>query len=287
MNIIIFTFEPDTASVTQLHALLPFFEETKLIFDSNKVFSNTKESNTIYLAHTDKESVHYEQIDEAFETQTYIKADILIFLTKHASASGVNSLSCHTQGNWAKAEYGGAEETVAPCPVRLFNEVYLKIKELNTLDYDSIIEVTHHGPNVKTPSLWIEIGSDEKAWANEEAGKILANVVMEVIPNCSLEITDDKPVLLCIGGMHHGPNFAKRIERHEAWVSHICPKYMLDQVTKKSLLSAIENSVPRPTTICYDWKSMAAKEYCVPIIEEVAEEQGLKLMKVKEFKTNE
>lgn len=269
--------------MTQRNALLTHFEKTETVFDKHTLFTNTSGNNTLYLAQTDQQSVHYEQIDSHFETQTKIKPDLLVFLTKHASASGVNSLSCHTQGNWAKAEYGGSNETVAPCPVRLFNEVYLKIKELNTLEYDSIIEVTHHGPDVSTPSLWIEIGSDETAWVNKEAGSILAEVVMQTIPNCTLEITDDKPVILGIGGMHHGPNFSKRIERNEAWVSHICPKYMLGEVTKKSLLSAITNSVPRPNTICYDWKSMAARKYCVPIIEEVAEEEGLKIIKVKEF----
>ncbi|MFT4326397.1 MAG: D-aminoacyl-tRNA deacylase [Candidatus Woesearchaeota archaeon] len=284
MNIVIFTFTKDSASMTQRSCLLDSFEKTKFVFDNYEILQNTSGTNTLFLAQTDKESVFYESIDEAFVSQTNIVPDVLIFLTKHQSASGINSLSCHTQGNWAKADFGGKDGVVAPCPVRLFNDVFQSIQKHNTLDFESIIEVTHHGPFVTTPSLWIEIGSNEDAWVRKDAGNVLKNVVLEVLPHCTLDISDTKEVLLGIGGMHHSPEFAKRILRNEAWVSHVCPKYMLETVSYEALVSAYEHSYPKPTAICYDWKSMTAKDSVVPMVEKLAQEKGLKILKTKNFK---
>lgn len=281
MIIAMLTFTEDTASVTQRNAWLKHTKETEFIFDSHIVLEVIVDSsNKLLLFTTDNKSIYYEHIDSEIEKQTGIKPDLLIFLSKHQSAAGVNSLSCHTQGNWAKAEYGGTDNVVAPCPAGLMNAVFLGMKGKGLQGYDVIMEVTHHGPDVSTPSLWVEIGSNEESWNREDAGETLTSVLLDVLPHFSF-INPDKPVILGIGGLHHAPSFSKRTDTF--YVGHVCPKYMLSSVSKDALRSALFNTIPKVTHIVYDWKGMAEKERIVPIVDELAEEFGLEVKRTKEF----
>ena len=274
--------------MNQRNALLKFFEKTSDEFDGYPVLRYDGAGvNLIHLLQTDEESVTYENIDQYIEEKVGIKPDLLIFCTKHQSKSGIHSLSCHTQGNWTTADYGGKPKHVAPCPVRFLNDAYLLMQKLNKdkkLGYEVILEATHHGPYVETPSAWIEIGSDKESWKREDAGIILAEVLVDILPDFTFEFQEEKPVALGIGGLHHCPEFTKRIERFEAYISHVCPKY-IEGLTEEALENAINNSIPEIDMIIYDWKSMMKdKEQVIPIVERLAEKYGLEIKKSKDFK---
>lgn len=278
MNSCILTFTDDTASMNIRRALLPYFKKTSFNFHRHPVYKK----DTMYLLLTDAHSVYAEHIDKDIEKELG-KIEILIFATKHQSKSGIHSLSVHTNGNWGIADFGGSNGFLATCPVRFIHDAYLLLKEKNTIGYDVIIEATHHGPDTNVPSAWIEIGSDESSWIREDAGNIIAAVLMNILPNFSFDLDKNIPVAIGIGGLHHCPEFAKRIERNEAYISHVCPKYACESLTEEVLHLAIERSVPKATIILLDWKGLADKERIVPIIEKVGKERCLAVKKTKHY----
>src|SRR3989338_9528516 len=103
-----------------------------------------------------------------------IEADLFIFATKHQSAKGVHSLSCHSPGNWDRAEAGGKDRELCGSPALLLKEDFLELNKAGKDTHHEItLEVTHHGPYIEKPCVFIEIGSDEENWINKDAGKII------------------------------------------------------------------------------------------------------------------
>ena len=276
--ICILTFTDDTASMNIRRALLPSFEKTDLKFHTYPIYK----TNNIFLLLTDQHSVYADHIDQEI-SKVLGNIDLLIFATKHQSKSGINSLSVHTNGNWGNADFGGSKGFLAVCPVTFIHDAYLQLKEKNTIGYEVIIEATHHGPDIDIPSAWIEIGSDEGSWVREDAGNIIADVLLTVLSNFSFKLEKEISVAVGIGGRHHCPEFAKRLERDEAYISHVCPKYACTFLTENVLVQAIERSVPKANLILLDWKGLADKERILPIIEKVEKEKNIEVKRTKEY----
>lgn len=280
MKIAIVCFTGDSASMTIKNSLLPSFEKSNLFFDSYEVCKKDFQ-NQLYLFTTDKESIYYEDLDMQLKSQTNLRFDLIIFATKHQSKSGINSLSCHAPGNWAKAEYGGIDEKVCISSPNVLKAFYQNLQLFNSTaktDYEVILECTHHGPYIETPCAFIEIGSNEESWKNRTAGDVISKTILNTLPNLTLETTKD--VAVGFGGLHHAPEFAKRLERNECLVSHVCPKYMLDSVTIDAISFAITRSVPPANLILLDWKGLGKNK---EKILELCKSTGLKIKKTKEF----
>jgi D-aminoacyl-tRNA deacylase len=277
--ICVLTFTDDLASMNIRKALLPSFKKINIQFHNHPVY----QKDNIYLLLTDVHCVHAEHIDEEIRKELKMPLELLLFATKHQSKSGIHSLSVHTNGNWGNADFGGTNGFLATCPVRFIHDTYLLLKEKNVIGYEVIIEATHHGPDVSVPSAWIEIGSDESSWIREDAGKIIADVLITILPNFSFELDQKIPVAVGIGGLHHCPEFVKRIERNEAYISHICPKYAGGSLTEDILIQAIEKSVPKANMILLDWKGLPDKKRIFPIIEKVVRDTGIEVKRTKDF----
>ena len=149
---------------------------------------NFKKDNMYYrngnitLYYADQESIDCENIDQEVE------GDILIFATKHQSAKGTNSLSVHVPGNWDKAELGGKEKTLCIAPASLVKDMFIELnKQGKDTDWEITLEAVHHGPYVKKPVMFIEIGSSEKQWNNKKAGKIIADTIINVLSKGCVE----------------------------------------------------------------------------------------------------
>ncbi|MFH1054425.1 MAG: D-aminoacyl-tRNA deacylase [Candidatus Woesearchaeota archaeon] len=199
----------------------------------------------------DRPSVNCENIDQE------IDADLFIFATKHQSKAEIPSLSIHSPGNWGTAnpEYGGKSKQLCINPALYIREGFLKLRELNTINYDVVIEVTHHGPYLEKPILFIEIGSTSKQWSNKEAGLIIAKTILHL-----LETEPKKyPVVFGIGGLHTSPILTHCVDKGYA-LGHICPKYMLNVLDKDMIQQAIERSIPRPESVLLDWKGLGKEK---------------------------
>nr|AIF00797.1 D-aminoacyl-tRNA deacylase [uncultured marine group II/III euryarchaeote KM3_139_C07] len=268
MQIAIICSTKDQASMNIREQLLPYFKETDKKFDNHKIYEKQNKENHLTLYTTDIESVYYENIDKK------IQADLFIFATKHVSKSGIHSLSVHFPGNWGKAELGGKDKTLCIAPSSILKTAFLELNKLKT-DYEIIQECTHHGPYINKPAIFIEIGSDKKQWQDKKAGKNIAKVI--------LKITEKNPkykAVIAFGGLHHSPNFKKILLNTEFAVSHVCPKYNLENLNKNNIEQAIEKTVEKVEFIVLDWKGLGQeKNRIIKILEEL----NIKYKKSKEF----
>ena len=214
--------------------------------------------------------VHLENIDGEIE------ADIFVFASKHVSRAGIHSLTVHSLGNWNKAEAGGIERKIVPAPAALM-KLCLKLLDDKAKDvhYEVIQEATHHGPFLRKPAMFIEIGCSEKSWTDLTAGRIVADVIIEAIQSYNCENGENA---LGIGGMHHCPNFRKIMLSSDESVSHVCPKHMLEFLDDEMIKEAMEKSGAKK--IVLDWKGLGKeKERIVKLISEM----GIEFRRTKDY----
>jgi D-aminoacyl-tRNA deacylase len=215
----------------------------------------------------EKESIYNENLDKEIE------ADLFIFATKHQSAKGVNSLSCHAPGNWSKAEAGGKDKQLCIAPAILLKEAFLELNQLGKdIDNEITLEVTHHGPYLEKPCMFIEIGSNEENWKNQEAGNIIANVILNLLNKID-DIMNNKnnyQIAVGIGGPHYANTFNRRLLKTDIAIGHICPKHNLGNLSKELIQQAIDKTTPKPDFILLDWKGLGKeKQRILEILKEL------------------
>ncbi|MBU2639288.1 MAG: hypothetical protein KKG75_01120 [Nanoarchaeota archaeon] len=201
-----------------------------------------------------------------------INADFFIFATKHKSSSLKKTLSVHNPGNWSKAELGGRDSTLPPSKASILKLAYLELKKNNNLDYEVSGEVTHHGPFLNKPSLFIEIGSSKLQWKDVEAAKVIAKTINSIVSTTNLE---KYKTAIGFGGGHYMPSFNKVLERTEYSLAYVCPKHQLQNLNKEIIEQAIKNSVEPVEAFLVEWKGLGAykekvqnllEEFNIPII---------------------
>ncbi|MBI2663937.1 hypothetical protein HYX10_01190 [Candidatus Woesearchaeota archaeon] len=234
-------------------------------------------SKKVELHFCDEYIVNPENIDQQ------IDAEIFIFGSRHVSRAGVHSLSVHSIGNWGKVAEGGKDRTLIPAPAALMKECFTLLRQkAEGMDYEVILEATHHGPYLEKPAMFIEIGSDEERWNDEKAGKVIATTIIEAIGNLSSSKnrSNDINAVVGVGGLHHAPNFAKAMLAEGTAVSYICPKYMLGSLDEEMLRQAAEKSVPRATQIVLDWKGLGKEKAGIV---RICNHAGLALKRTSDF----
>jgi D-aminoacyl-tRNA deacylase len=279
MKIAIIVSEKDVAGMNIKQNLIEYFKfnKTTEIFQNHEILHNKEQNVKLYTLN--QETTEFDNID------LEIEANLFIYATRHQSKSGIPSLSTHCTGNWSKAEMGGKDNYLCMAPSKFMKEAmiymqknYQKHEEIK--DFDIIQEVTHHGPYLEKPIMFIEIGSNEKEWKIPEAGKFIAETIMYLLEN--REDISNKPykTAIGIGGPHATSNFKKIILGKEYALSHVCPKYMLDYLTKELIEQAIESSTKKAEVIILDWKGLGENK---SRILEFLEEIELPKKKTKDF----
>ncbi|MGM5482635.1 MAG: D-aminoacyl-tRNA deacylase [Nanobdellota archaeon] len=205
------------------------------------------------------------------------KGEIVIFATRHVSKEKRPCFCVHTPGNWSTAKMGGKDNELCMSFASLQREFYLELVKNNTLDFDVTMEATHHGPLIDKPCLFVEIGSSEVEWKNQDSGKIIAHTINQVlkrkIPN--------KTAIVGIGGPHYCNNFNKLLERTEYAVGHVCPKYMLQDFNSEILKQAIDKTYEGSSLVVLDWKGLGNyKQNVLSIVEKL----GINYKKIKDLK---
>ncbi|MBS1266769.1 MAG: D-aminoacyl-tRNA deacylase [Candidatus Woesearchaeota archaeon] len=268
MKYAIIVSEKDLAGMNIKKTLLDLYSfEKKGVFESEPVYEleNTK------LYTTQKDSVYCENMD------MQIKADMFIFATKHESKSGIPSLSVHTQGNWGSADFGGKKSQLAVSPANYLKKGLIKLQNLaKNTDYDIIQECTHHGPYLQKPSMFIEIGSSKQRWTDKNASNIIAETIHSII-------TSDIPkyrTAVGIGGLHHTPNFKKIILDSDIAIGHVCPKYMVKNLTLEMIKQAMDRTIPKSELIILDWKGLSGHK---DKIKRLMKKIDVEIKRTKEF----
>jgi D-aminoacyl-tRNA deacylase len=209
--------------------------------------SNVFSKGNMHLIGVNERLISMKDLDERF------KADLLIFLSTHKSESGLKCLTAHIPGNWAKAELGGEDKKICFSHPSKLKTILKEISKLakGRLDWPVYLEADHHGPFANIPSIFVEIGSSESEWRNKVAGEIIAEAVIKGL------MSEEKfEVAFCVGGGHYAPAFTKTILETETAVSHVLPKYSVDEVDFETFKQGVERSIEPAEFVLLDWKGM-------------------------------
>jgi D-tyrosyl-tRNA(Tyr) deacylase len=123
-----------------------------------------------------------DDIDQRVQDALGQKVECVIFLSRHKAASGIPTLTVHPIGNFAmKADFGGRPGMLVPSAPDLMTSLLRSMqRHASGLGYQISFEVTHHGPWLATPTIYLEIGSSESQWPDVKAGEALARSLLEV-----------------------------------------------------------------------------------------------------------
>lgn len=185
--------------------------------------------------------------------------EVAYFLSKHKSANNVPALTVHSLGNWTgEARIGGKPFEISfAAPV----EMLKALKGISKIDVqiEKTYEATHHGPLLKTPSLFVELGGDDKTIQNRELARRLAESVYGTLLAGEFEF--DK-CAIGIGSTHYPEKFTRlALEKGYAF-SHIMPKHSILNQDGTDNLRMLEQAVRRSKSpidcAVVDWKSINA-----------------------------
>jgi len=181
----------------------------------------------------------------------YFESDLFIFLSKHKSESGKPCLTTHAAGNFGNAEMGGNAGELCLTSAKALKTAFdfLQNKEL-----PAFREATHHGPaSLKTPAVFIEVGSSEAEWKNEKYCETLAECALFV---CNNYADCEAPVAIGFGGTHYCTAFAKT----QFALSHVAAKHSLDFIDAKMVAQMVVKTSERVKTALVDWKGCSSTQ---------------------------
>jgi D-aminoacyl-tRNA deacylase len=197
-----------------------------------------------------------------------IDADLFIFASRHESASKMPCLTVHAPGNWAEAKHGGKSGFLCHAPSVLIIKALLILQDkvkasshLTAKGYQAMQECTHHGPYMEKPCMFIEIGSSPAEWQDKEAGRAVAETIieaMEAYHAYQKQVPEPVKQAIGIGGLHYAPKFNKLAIEEGIAFGHICPKYALPALDEAMIQQAIEKSSAK--LVYVDWKGLGQEK---------------------------
>ncbi len=279
MNIAVIATTPDVASMNIRKALLSELplKEIGEQFDGHPVLTCTIGERDIRLYTSEKRSIHAEHIDRELSESGFIPG-IIIFITKHQGGAGIKSLSCHAPGNWDKAEMGGTPKILCPAPASMLKVAAIALKEESEkMEWRFSLEVTHHGPELETPVMFMEIGSTPEEWPIPEAGIAVARAVRTVLETPH----EEKQAVLLLGGGHYS-HYGEKVQLHSGYAcGHACPKFMLPYLDRDMLMQALDKTIsPEKPIVLLDWKGLGPDK---ARIRDMLEEEGIEWSRSDKF----
>jgi D-aminoacyl-tRNA deacylase len=233
MTVLIISSSEDPASTNIKNSLLEqtTWDEHGTFFNA-PVFRHNTMKNLVLVTIPDKK-IRHENLDSEVQEHLHIKPMIAIFLSRHRSKMEEPTLTVHPIGNYADAQFGGQSKTLVPAAPRTMTYLLRLIKKnLNATDlkYQVCYEVTHHGPFLKIPTLFVEVGSTETQWQKKEPASIIASSLLELFSRYQYEEDFPKeiPVLIGIGGGHYAPRFTDVVFQKNVAFGHMIPSYHID-----------------------------------------------------------
>lgn len=271
---VLVTSEKDIASQTIRTVLIEEFGffPTGDHFENNPILAC--DESTILIT-TNRDMIFCDHLEDHFD------AEVFIFCSRHRAESGKPALLVHSTGNLGnEALFGGNPQEVsvsAPSLVSialrsLFNE---RLKR-GLDEFDVSLEVTHHGPtSLKTPILFIELGSDEEYWSHKDGAGAVAASVMECVkePFC-------KDSAIGFGGTHYASKFNKLVFEKGYKIGHMAPKYAVNDLTLDVIKQMISRTTGTVSRALVDWKGLNAenKAHLFPLLEEI----GIEIVRDKD-----
>jgi len=248
--ILIVASTKDIASVNIAEKILEHyeFEELSESFRGSPVYLKTAKNSEVRLLLVDEETVYAQFITDFFTPK------LLIFVSRHSSASGVPTLSVHTPGNLCTAELGGISRKVSISPASAMLDALLEmamLREKMGLDYEVSYECTHHGPSLDVPTMFAELGSTLKQWKDSKAAEAVAHAAMAAASRRS-----EYPAVLGIGGPHYNYKFTRIALSTKRAFGHIIPKHAIWQADSEMMRQCVERTAEKVESAVLDWKGI-------------------------------
>ena len=185
-----------------------------------------------------------------------------IFLSRHSSESRIPTLTCHFTGNFDTNPYGGNPRELGICYPYLQKQ-YMKEINANRLSvphYKVIIEATHHGPtSLKKPSLFIEIGSTEKQWADRDATSVVCDSLMSVL--CKMNANNRcKDVGIALGGTHYPAKFNQLLLSSQFGLAAVAARHNLYSIDESMIDQMVSKSVEKVEHGVVDQKGLGKEK---------------------------
>jgi len=239
------------------------FEKLSETFHGNPVYSKRVQNQEVKMLFIKEEIVKTQFITDFFTPQ------LLVFISRHASISGIPTLSVHTPGNLAEAELGGLPRKVSISPASAMKDTLLEMSRLREemrLNYEVSYECTHHGPSLNVPTMFAELGSSLKQWKDTKAAEAVAHSVMAAVSKRS-----SYPTALGIGGPHYNEKFTRIALSTPTAFGHIIPKYAIPQVDAEIIKQCVEKTMETVESAILDWKGIkgADKDRLIATLDKV------------------
>ena len=232
MSRLLICYEGDLPSKNMKEQLLRKLEWEDMGSDGVNTFLR---SGDMVLMTIDRMHVHAEDIDRKAE-EFGVKADDMVVLSRHSSASGKPTLTVHPIGNYRGNDMGGRAETLVHPNAHLMSAALRRISALNSDPaYSVSFEVTHHGPYVSIPTMYIEIGSDETHWGDTAAAEVLVDSLLSAEEK-------DYPTVIGVGGGHYAPRFTDLVLGTKVDMGHMVPNYQINDTSDEEVSRMISSA---------------------------------------------
>jgi D-aminoacyl-tRNA deacylase len=249
------------------------FKITGKAFQGNPVYSTTVNGKEVTLIVLKEETINAQHLTDSFP-----EASLIIFISRHSSASGKPTLSVHTPGNIGTAEFGGLPKQVSVSPAAAMQDALKALwyfKEGMNLNYEVSYECTHHGPSLNTPTMFVELGSSEKQWRDSKAAEAVAHTAMSAIGKFE---ASEQTAVLGIGGTHYNERFTRMALEDKAVFGHMISKHAVPLVDAEMLRQCVEKTLERVNCALLDWKGIKSADK--PQLLKALKEIGLPCKKV-------
>ena len=240
----------DTAGMNIAKSLIDHysFEKHSETFHNSPVYTkklHNKETKLLF--------VNTEIVDTQFLGRLF-NPSMFVFLSRHSSAKGIPTLSVHTPGNLAEAQFGGKPRIVSVSPAAAMKNALQEMAKLadeRGLDYEISYECTHHGPSLDAPAMFVELGSSPEQWNDLKAAEVVAYAAAAAVAASS-----SCPVALGIGGPHYNKKFTKLALSTQTAFGHMIPKYALADVDAEIVGQCVEKTLETVNSALLDWKGI-------------------------------
>lgn len=269
MNVLVCS-TPDSASVNLKNAVLS--EDWMDYADFHGTPAYLKDN--MLLITIQEHHVFYDDLDKEIVKELGVIADNIIFLSKHKSASEKKALTVHPIGNWSEAKLGGKDNELTPASPHLMSALLRSIKKSAEClpDYDVVFEVTHHGPLLETPTMFMEIGSTEAEWTSTDASAVMASALSSVSENKSY------PIAVGVGGGHYAPRFTETALSKKLDFGHMIPNYAIDFNDEEKLSSMISRAMENSNTDLVFVHRKSIKKEQADVVKKAIDDAGATLL---------
>lgn len=247
------------------------FRKTNEMYNELPVFQQIVENTEIKLAIVKTETIQAQSITNDFTPE------LIIFVSRHSSQSGIPTLSVHTPGNLtSQAEKGGLPRQISTAPASAMKE---SLKEMarqvsvKQLDYSVSYECTHHGPSLNVPAMFAELGSSPMQWKDCNGAEAVAHAVI-----IAAKTRATYPTAIGIGGPHYNAKFTRITLAKSIAFGHIIPKHIISQIDASMLKQCAVRTVEKVETAILDWKGIRGEDK--PNLLTAITQTGLRIEKV-------